>query len=211
MQGPSTTAPTTRKRPLDALPSVPPGVSPGAVPDVARPTLAPEGSVPAVPALASTPPDPTPVPSPAGEHDLDRPEYYLNRELTWLNFNFRVLHEAEDSRTPLLERVNFLAIVGSNLDEFFMKRIGGLKQQVGAGITEQTVDGRTPAEQIHECCRVVRRLETRQRDAARDILAHLADESIRVLEIDELTPGQRKWIRNHCVFRGKDLQCEGTF
>lgn len=199
MQGPSTAAPTTRKRPPDALPSVPPDASRGVVPETARPTLAPEGPVPPAPAPASTPPDPTPVPSPAGEHDLDRPEYYLNRELTWLNFNFRVLHEAEDSRTPLLERVNFLAIVGSNLDEFFMKRIGGLKQQVGAGITEQTVDGRTPAEQIHECCRVVRRLETRQRDAARDILAHLAEESIRVLEIDELTPGQRKWIRNHYV------------
>ena len=154
---------------------------------------------PVAPASASTPPDPTPVPSPAGDHDLDRPEYYLNRELTWLNFNFRVLHEAEDPRTPLLERVNFLSIVGSNLDEFFMKRIGGLKQQVEAGITERTVDGRTPAEQVHECYQVVRRLEARQRQAARDILAHLAEERIRILEIDDLTPGQRKWARNHYV------------
>ena len=146
-----------------------------------------------------TPADPTPVPAPADAHDLDRPEYYLNRELTWLNFNFRVLHEAEDPRTPLLERVKFLSIVGSNLDEFFMKRIGGLKQQVGAGITERTIDGRTPAEQIHECCRVVRVLEERQRRAARRILAQMAEEGIRVVEIDDLERGQRRWIRNHYV------------
>ncbi len=60
------------------------------------------------------------------EFDLTSPEFYLNRELTWLAFNKRVLNEAADSRTPLLERVKFLAIVSSNLDEFFMKRIGGL-------------------------------------------------------------------------------------
>ena len=67
--------------------------------------------------------------------DLKNPLLYLNRELTWLDFNRRVLHEAQDPRTPLLERVKFLAIVSANLDEFFMKRIGGLKQQVGAGCT----------------------------------------------------------------------------
>ena len=74
---------------------------------------------------------------PKAQHfDLKAPEWYLNRELTWLEFNKRVLWEAEDERTPLLERVKFIAIVSSNLDEFFMKRIGGLKQQVGAGISE---------------------------------------------------------------------------
>ena len=88
--------------------------------------------------------------------DLRAPELYLNRELTWLNFNRRVLHEAQDPRTPLLERVKFLAIVNSNLDEFFMKRIGGLKQQVGAGVKNLTVDGRTPEQQIEECVAFVR-------------------------------------------------------
>src|SRR5664279_345231 len=83
--------------------------------------------------------------------DLTASEWYLNRELTWLEFNKRVLWEAEDERTPLLERVKFIAIVSSNLDEFFMKRIGGLKQQVGAGISELSVDGRTPQQQITEC------------------------------------------------------------
>ena len=93
----------------------------------------------------------TPEADPEDEFDLDSSEYYLNRELTWLEFNWRVLHEAEDPRTPLLERAKFLAIVNSNLDEFIMKRIGGLKQQVGAGMHDRNVDGRTPREQIAEC------------------------------------------------------------
>ena len=97
---------------------------------------------------ARTPPDPTPLPmpNPDGAFDLWTSECYLNREITWLNFNYRVLHEAQDFRTPLLERVKFLSIVGSNLDEFFMKRIGGLKQQLGARMSHLTVDGRTPRE-----------------------------------------------------------------
>src|SRR5512140_804400 len=89
------------------------------------------------------------------------PALYLNRELTWLAFNSRVLHEAEDERTPLLERVKFLAIVSNNLDEFFMKRIGGLKQQVEAGVQKITVDGRSPARQIQECHQVIRGLRGR--------------------------------------------------
>ncbi|HYQ70957.1 MAG TPA: RNA degradosome polyphosphate kinase, partial [Gammaproteobacteria bacterium] len=84
------------------------------------------------------------------DFNLDAPDLYLNRELTWLEFNRRVLHMAADSRTPLLERVKFLAIVSNNLDEFFMKRIGGLKQQIAAGIRTATVDGRTPLEQVRE-------------------------------------------------------------
>ena len=85
---------------------------------------------------ASIPPEP--------EINLDAAEWYLNRELTWLAFNRRVLREAQDDRVPLLERVKFLAIVSANLDEFFMKRIGGLKQQIGARVRELTVDGRSP-------------------------------------------------------------------
>ena len=92
-----------------------------------------------------------PLPPSDGEPDLSSPDYYLNRELTWLSFNLRVLHEAEDERTPLLERLKFLAIVASNLDEFVMKRIGGLKQQVAAGLRQPSIDGRTPEQQIVEC------------------------------------------------------------
>ncbi|HEX5789296.1 MAG TPA: RNA degradosome polyphosphate kinase, partial [Woeseiaceae bacterium] len=91
------------------------------------------------------------TPEPQPSWDLDAPALYLNRELTWLAFNRRVLAEAENPDNPLLERVKFLAIFDSNLDEFFMKRIGGLKQQLGAGMTTPTVDGRTPHQQIMEC------------------------------------------------------------
>jgi polyphosphate kinase len=82
--------------------------------------------------------------------DLNDPQYYINRELSWLEFNNRVLHEACDSRTPLLERLKFLAIFGSNLDEFFMVRVAALKQQVEAKVTLLTPDGRTPQQQLEE-------------------------------------------------------------
>ena len=95
--------------------------------------------------------------------ELNAPELFLNRELTWLAFNRRVFEEALDERNPLLERVKFLAITASNLDEFFMKRIGGLKQQVVAGVHELTVDGRTPHQQIAEC--YARRARNRARAA----------------------------------------------
>ena len=91
---------------------------------------------PADPAAPAADPRAAPADSP---FDLESPELLLNRELTWLAFNSRVLHEAEDERTPLLERLKFVAIVASNLDEFFMKRIGGLKQQVGAGSTSSSI------------------------------------------------------------------------
>ena len=146
---------------------------------------------------ARTPADPTPLPQPVGEPDLSRPEYYLNRELTWLNFNFRVLHEAADSRVPLLERLKFLAIVGSNLDEFFMKRIGGLKQQVKAGITERTVDGRTPGQQIAECYELVRKLEARQLATAVALLAELAAAGVKVVDWSDLGKEERTLLRKH--------------
>jgi polyphosphate kinase len=103
--------------------------------------LAAEPARPAPPAarrrdLAETPPHPgTAGPVPA---DLAAPELLLNRELTYLNFCWRVLREAEDARVPLLERLKFVAIVSANIDEFFQKRIGGLKQQVGAGLTRRS-------------------------------------------------------------------------
>ncbi|HEX7182632.1 MAG TPA: RNA degradosome polyphosphate kinase, partial [Thermoanaerobaculia bacterium] len=73
---------------------------------------------------------------------------FLNRELSWLEFNRRVLHEAEDAATPLLERLKFIAIFDSNLDEFFMKRVGGLKQQLASNILELPPDGQTPRQQL---------------------------------------------------------------
>jgi polyphosphate kinase len=129
--------------------------------------------------------------------DLNDPTLYLNRELTWLSFNQRVLHEAEDARNPLLERLKFLAIVSSNLDEFFMKRIGGLKQQLGAGVAKLTVDGRTPKQQIDECCEQVREQEARQRDILHALLAELREHDIKLLSYEELSQEDATYLRDH--------------
>ncbi len=129
--------------------------------------------------------------------DLDSPEYYLNRELTWLEFNRRVLYEAQDESTPLLERVKFAAIVSSNLDEFFMKRIGGLKQQVGAGVTECSVDGRLPAQQIEECYAKVRELEAEKGRLVTHLIDLLAAEDIHITTYDQLSEADKEVIRTY--------------
>jgi polyphosphate kinase len=144
-----------------------------------------------------TPPDSVPIPEPGpdGEWDLSDPSLLLNRELTWLNFIHRVLSEAEDERTPLLERIKFTAIVSSNLDEFFMKRIGGLKQQVGAGITGLSVDGRTSQEQIDESYQVVRDMEARKRQAFLRIVEQLAENGIVIADYDDLDEQDQERLR----------------
>jgi polyphosphate kinase len=156
-------------------------VSPPGEPRVARTPALPSG-----PLLAG--PDP---------EDLRSPSCYLNRELTWLAFNFRVLHEAEDERTPLLERVKFLAIANANLDEFFMKRIGGLKQQLGAGVQEKTVDGRTPEQQILECNQLVRKFQERNLSIFEKLLVQLREQGIVLARYHDLTEEQQRILREH--------------
>jgi polyphosphate kinase len=129
--------------------------------------------------------------------DLRAPELYLNRELTWLAFNRRVLHEAQDPRTPLLERVKFLAIVNANLDEFFMKRIGGLKQQVGAGVKDLTVDGRTPEQQINECVAFVRAFTRDVRATYLELLGLLRQHDLALCAWADLSPAQQEALRVH--------------
>lgn len=141
----------------------------------------------------------TPTPPAQPEIDLRDPALYLNRELTWLEFNRRVLNEAEDERTPLLERVKFLAIVSSNLDEFFMKRIGGLKQQVGAGVQELTVDGRTPQQQIDEAQAVVSEIEGRKERLLPEVLGRLAEHDIEVLDYSDLKEEERDALREYYI------------
>ena len=128
--------------------------------------------------------------------DLDSPLLYLNRELTWLAFNRRVLAEAQDPRNPLLERIKFLAITSSNLDEFFMKRIGGLKQQVAAGFQQLTVDGRTPVQQIAECYTDIREMEQEQRDLLRELSTLLKDNDLRVSSWDSLSAADQRALRD---------------
>lgn len=135
--------------------------------------------------------------TPSDAIDLDSPEYYLNRELTWLAFVRRVLHEAEDPRTPLLERVKFLAITASILNEFFMKRIGGLKQQVAAGVHKLTVDGRTPLEQIHEAHEVIRGLYVEQQGLWVELRTMLSEIGVEVARYDDLGGKDHAWLREY--------------
>ena len=131
------------------------------------------------------------------QFDLSDSQWYLNRELTWLEFNKRVLHEAEDERTPLLERLKFIAIVSANLDEFFMKRIGGLKQQIGAGMRELTLDGRTPFQQVIECHAVIREMDVRKEQAFQNVFALLEEKNILIEKYNEITAKEKKHLREY--------------
>ncbi|GFO58396.1 polyphosphate kinase [Geomonas silvestris] len=134
---------------------------------------------------------------PESPFDLSESQWYLNRELTWLEFNRRVLNEALDERTPLLERLKFVAIVASNIDEFVMKRIGGLKQQIGAGLNELTLDGRTPRQQVFECHLSIRELHAREREAFANLRLLLEQKGVVIESWASLTPKEKKHLREH--------------
>lgn len=132
------------------------------------------------------------------EVSLRDPKYYFNRELSWLEFNDRVLHEALDSRTPLLERLKFLAIFSSNLDEFFMVRVAGLKQQVEAGVTSLTADGRTPSDQLDGINQRLLPMVKEQHEHFEQILRPLlAQQRIYLLEYMDLNSEQRTYLQNY--------------
>ena len=124
--------------------------------------------------------------------NLKDPKYYINRELGLLEFQRRVLEEAQDSQNPLLERVKFLAILGSNLDEFFMVRVAGLKKQAAAGVVEYPPDGMTPAQQLAAIRKVAMDLMSQARECLRnEILPQLKSNGIHLLGYDSLTKRQK--------------------
>jgi len=122
---------------------------------------------------------------------------YLNRELSWLAFNARVLHEALDSRTPLLERVKFLSIFSINLDEFFMVRVAGLRRQVAAKVVQTPPDGLTPLEQLEAIHSEVTRLTALQRACLKDLFDQLEPNNIRLLGVKDLSPMEWRAIDEH--------------
>src|SRR5690349_912355 len=123
---------------------------------------------------------------------------FINRELSWLEFNRRVLEEALDERHPLLERLKFLAIFSSNLDEFFMVRVSGLQEAIEAEILDESPDGMSPAEQLLEIRSLLKPMLVRQmRCLTDDVLPKLAKEGIVIRPFGELTKRERKFADDY--------------
>lgn len=130
--------------------------------------------------------------------DLNHPQYYFNRELSWLEFNNRVLHEAIDPRTPLLERLKFMGIFSANFDEYFMVRVAALKQQVEAKVSQLTPDGRTPSDQLEEISVSARPLVTQQNQHFEKALRPLMTaQGIHLLDYVDLNQEQRAYLQNY--------------
>ncbi|MCB9559649.1 MAG: polyphosphate kinase 1 [Kofleriaceae bacterium] len=149
--------------------------------------------------VGRTPPHPGVTAKVPSLTDPSAPELFLNRELTYLNFCWRVLHEAEDPRVPLLERLKFIAIVASNVDEFFMKRIGGLKQQVGAGLHSVTPDGRSPVQQIKDALAFIHDLEARRARILAALTAELATAGVHLVPWRALDAAQQAALREYYI------------
>jgi len=132
------------------------------------------------------------------EIDLNEPKYYFNRELSWLEFNRRVLAEALDERTPLLERLKFMAIFSSNLDEFFMVRVAALKKQVAAGVSKLSADGRTAPQQLEAISEILTPMFQKQHQQFEKVLMkELTNSGINILNYVDLNQEQRTYINNY--------------
>ncbi|HVW91439.1 MAG TPA: RNA degradosome polyphosphate kinase [Devosia sp.] len=123
------------------------------------------------------------------------PARFVNREVSWLQFNMRVLEEAGNEAHPLLERLRFLSISANNLDEFFMVRVAGLKNQVRAGLGKQSVDGLTPSEQLEEIATLTQHLNLEQQDYWQTLREELFAANVVIHEADDLSQDQLKYLQ----------------
>ncbi len=127
----------------------------------------------------------------------NKPERFINRELSWLQFNNRVLEEAFNKSHPLLERIRFLSISASNLDEFYMVRVAGLKAQVATHVRSNNPDRMTPAQQLKAIGHKATELMTEQRRCLKELLIELRKESIQLVNPADITKQEREWLYDY--------------
>src|SRR6201995_2297542 len=128
---------------------------------------------------------------------LGSPDRFINREMSWLEFNRRVLEESGNPAHPLLERLRFLSISANNLDEFFMVRVAGLVGQVHAGMTELSEDGSTPAEQLERISRGGAPRGATAQGGLQGLRGELAEAGIAIVDADDLSEAEMEWLQDH--------------